>query len=53
MYSLIQKLTGAKDRRIVIVVGAGHAAVLKHYIDMDEGFKVVELSNLLKKNAKL
>ncbi|SJZ67011.1 hypothetical protein SAMN04488128_1011132 [Chitinophaga eiseniae] len=48
MYSLVQKLTEAKDERVMIVVGAGHAAVFKHFIDMDQRSKVVELSEVLK-----
>lgn len=50
MYSLIQKLTENSDSRIVVIVGAGHAAVLKHYIDMDEQFKVIELNDLFNAN---
>lgn len=48
MYSLVQKLTEEKDERVMIIVGAGHAAVFKHFIDMDQRSKVVELSEVLK-----
>lgn len=49
MYSLVQKITEAKDERIMIIVGSGHAAVFKHFIDMDANYKVVELEEVLKK----
>lgn len=47
MYSFVQKLTEKNDNKIVILVGAGHAALFKHFIDLDENFKVVELSDIL------
>ncbi|WP_300603079.1 DUF5694 domain-containing protein [Niabella sp.] len=49
MYSLVQKLTTEQDKRIMIIVGGGHAALFKHFIDMDENYKVVELAEVLKK----
>ncbi len=49
MYSLIQKMTEDKDRRVVVIIGSGHAAVMKHYIETDGQFKVVELSDLIKR----
>ncbi|NLR66606.1 hypothetical protein HGH92_20010 [Chitinophaga varians] len=49
MYSLVQKLTEANDERVMVIVGAGHAAVFKHFIDLDANYKVVELEEVLKK----
>lgn len=49
MYSLVQKLTAATDQRVMIIVGAGHAAVFKHFIDIDANYKVVELEEVMKK----
>ncbi|WP_332737556.1 DUF5694 domain-containing protein [Flavihumibacter sp.] len=52
MYSFVQKLTEKNDNKIVILVGAGHAALFKHFIDLDENFKVVELSDILSNDQK-
>ncbi|NIG57588.1 DUF5694 domain-containing protein [Chitinophaga sp. Cy-1792] len=49
MYSLVQKLTERNDERVMVVLGAGHAALFKHFIDLDDNYKVVELSDVLKK----
>lgn len=49
MYSLVQKLTESKDKRVVVVLGSGHIALFKQLIDLDESFKVVELKDVLNK----
>jgi len=49
MYSLVQKLTESKDKRVVVVLGSGHVALFKQLIDLDENFKVVELKDVLNK----
>lgn len=49
MYSMIQKATGSKDQRIMILLGSGHVSMLKKFIDDEQIFKVVELEELLKK----
>ncbi len=49
MYSLMQKLTEQNDDRIVVIMGAGHTALFKHFIDLDENYKVVELKDVLGK----
>ena len=49
MYSLVQKLTESKDKRVVVVLGSGHIALFKQLIDLDENFKVVELKDVLNK----
>ncbi len=49
MYSFVQKLTEPTDDKIMILAGAGHAALFKQFIDLDEQFKVVELQTVLNK----
>jgi hypothetical protein len=49
MYSLVQKLTESKDKRVVVVLGSGHIALFKQLIDLDENFKVIELKEILNK----
>lgn len=49
MYSLMQKLTEKSDDKIVVILGAGHAALFKHFIDLDENYKVIELKDVLAK----
>lgn len=48
MYSIIQKLTESTDNKIMILVGAGHAALIREYITHDPTFELVELSTVLK-----
>ncbi|KAF2330436.1 DUF5694 domain-containing protein [Flavobacterium ginsenosidimutans] len=48
MYSLIQKLTENTDNKIMILVGAGHAALIREFITHDPEFELVELSTVLK-----
>jgi len=48
MYSLIQKLTETTDTKIMILVGAGHAALIREFIEHDPAFELVELSTVLK-----
>ncbi len=49
MYSLVQKLTESKDQRVMVLLGASHAALFKKFIELDSNFKVVELKDVLKK----
>nr|WP_199156296.1 DUF5694 domain-containing protein [Pedobacter sp. ASV2] len=48
MYSLIQKITQSTDKKIAILLGSGHIAMLKQFIDVEGKFKVVELKEVLK-----
>ncbi len=48
MYSLVQKLTESKDDKIMVLVGAGHAAMFRQFIEKDPTFELVELSTVLK-----
>lgn len=47
MWSLIQKSLSSSDQRIMILVGAGHAAVLQSLIDLDPDLERIELKNIL------
>ncbi len=48
MYSLVQKLTESKDEKVMVLLGAGHAAMLREFIKHDPTFEIVELSSVLK-----
>ncbi|MNE74592.1 hypothetical protein D3C80_1706820 [compost metagenome] len=48
MYSLIQKLTESTDNKIMVLVGAGHAAIIREFITHDPEFEIVELATVLK-----
>ncbi len=48
MYSLIQKLTESTDNKIMILVGAGHAAIIRGFIEHDPTFEIVDLATVLK-----
>jgi len=48
MYSLIQKLTESTDNKIMILVGAGHAALIREFISHDPAFELVDLATVLK-----
>lgn len=48
MYSLIQKLTESTDTKIMVLVGAGHAALIREFITHDPEFEIVELATVLK-----
>jgi len=47
MYSIVQKITQSKDKRIVILLGAGHIAMIKQFIETEKRFKVIELKDIL------
>ena len=48
MYSLVQKLTDSTDRRVMILVGAGHAAMLREFIQLDPRFNLMTLQEVIK-----
>lgn len=48
MYSLVQKLTESTDNKIMVLLGAGHAAMLREFLAHDPEFEIVELSTVLK-----
>lgn len=47
MYSQIQKQTATSDQRIMILLGAGHTAMIKQFIEAEDEFKIVELKDIL------
>ncbi|QLG44417.1 DUF5694 domain-containing protein [Costertonia aggregata] len=47
MWSLILKNVNEKDKRIMVLVGASHAAKLEQIIDQQENWKIVQLKSLL------
>lgn len=49
MYSLIQKLTESKDDKVMVLLGAGHTAMLREFIKFDPSFEIVELKDLVSK----
>ncbi len=48
IYSLLQKLTSADDDKVMIIMGAGHTALLREFIKYDDTFEIVELKDILK-----
>ncbi|AUC76474.1 DUF5694 domain-containing protein [Olleya sp. Bg11-27] len=46
-YGLIQKYTQSKDKRIMILMGASHIAVLKQLISVNTEWKTVELKAIM------
>ncbi len=48
MYSLVQKLTEPTDKKVMVLVGAGHAAMLREFIQLDPRFHLKSLQALLK-----
>lgn len=48
MYSLVQKITQSTDKKIVILLGAGHISMIKEFIELENKFKIVELKDVLK-----
>jgi hypothetical protein len=47
MWSLVQKQLEGNDKRIVLLLGASHIAMIKGYIDKNEGFEAVELKEIM------
>ncbi|MDF7814403.1 DUF5694 domain-containing protein [Hymenobacter sp. YC55] len=48
MYSLVQKSVQASDDKVMVLVGAGHAAMMKEFIELDHRFRIQELKTVLK-----
>lgn len=48
MYSLVQKITESKDKKVMVLLGASHVALFKEFISLDENFKSIELKEILK-----
>ncbi|QIL41550.1 hypothetical protein G7074_21155 [Pedobacter sp. HDW13] len=47
MYSNIQNQVSAGDNNIVIIIGAGHAAIMEDFIKADKRFNLVKLNGVL------
>lgn len=47
MWSLVQKYTDENDQRIMVLVGASHAAVMEQMINQRKKWKVMELNAIL------
>ncbi len=48
MYSLVQKTLGSSGERAMVLVGAGHAAMMREFIGLDSQLRLVELKTVLK-----
>ncbi|MGQ2985254.1 DUF5694 domain-containing protein [Flavobacterium sp.] len=48
IYSILQKLTEAEDDKVMLIMGAGHTALLREFIKFDDTFEIVELKDVLK-----
>jgi hypothetical protein len=48
MYSQLQKITSAEDDKVMVLLGAGHTALLRDLIRHDATFEIVELKDILK-----
>jgi hypothetical protein len=48
MYSNIVKQTAKDDRAILIIVGAGHARIIRHFFEDNPAFEVVSPLEYLK-----
>jgi hypothetical protein len=49
MYSIVQKTVTAEDGNAVVLVGAGHAAMMRGFAQYDARFRLKELKDVLKK----
>jgi len=48
MYALIEKLTETKDDKIMVLLGAGHTAIIREFVKHNPEFEIVELATVLK-----
>ncbi|MBB4599705.1 hypothetical protein HNQ93_000815 [Hymenobacter luteus] len=49
MYSIIQKTVAPTDDKVVVLVGSGHAAMMREFLSFDSRFRLKELKDVLKK----
>jgi Family of unknown function (DUF5694) len=49
MLSIIQKLTASTDKKIMILAGSSHIAMMKEFLLLDKNYKIVELKEVLEK----
>ena len=48
MYSLVQKTMTAQDGKALVLVGSGHAAMMREFVAADQQFRLKELKDVLK-----
>lgn len=48
MYSFVQKAMTAQDGKALVLVGAGHAAMMREFIAADKRFRLKELKDVLR-----
>ncbi len=48
MYALVQKLTESKDDKIMVLLGAGHTAMIREFVQHNPEFEIIELATVLK-----
>lgn len=49
MYAIVQKTVTAPDGNVVVLVGSGHAAMLREFASYDKRFRLTTLKEVLKK----
>jgi len=49
MHSIVQKALEPTDTKAMVLVGSGHAAIIKEFIEVDKTLKLKELKDVLKK----
>jgi hypothetical protein len=48
MYALVQKTMTARDGKALVLVGSGHAAMMREFVASDQQFRLKEFSDVLK-----
>ncbi|OQD42770.1 hypothetical protein BUL40_09645 [Croceivirga radicis] len=48
MWSLVRKYTAATDERVMVLAGSSHAAMFEIFVDQDNKWKMIEVSQVLK-----
>ena len=48
MYSILQKTVEPTDDRVLVLVGAGHAAMMRDFVPYDQRFRLTELRDVVK-----
>lgn len=49
MYSILQKTVTPADERVLVLLGAGHIAMMRDFVPYDSHFRLKELKDVLKK----
>lgn len=49
MYSIVQKTVAPTDDKVMVLVGSGHAAMMREFMSSDSAFRLKELKDVLKK----